>query len=484
MITKLLKCICLGYFIFLTTILPAAEQAKTVSYILLRHSNNKNPVFVGLVKRSRSAKLSFLSYVQLTYVIPVNETVRGRIINTDGKVIRKGDILAEAQNAKEQILVNISSEKAKNAKQSLKDASLNLERFKKLYKRQVATGRQYEQAENLYLQARSDYDVCRLELLDAKSNLENKILRAPFSGVVEDVFAAAGSSLSETESVLVLSVFDPIYIKVKLHNILTDLIHINNKFLVYPTGMTDSYPAWMRTQDIFTDYIVLSAKNILIPKWQLTPEQKKLPKVYTWMRSIKAPEMPSIPLWVPARALKKDDKGSYVWATIDKILPQNGFQKDAPLTVKKVRVETLNMLIEKRYARYQALKDTGGLKDSQIILIDTEGILVDGAKAILQDECWLFKPTEKVWVSIPQLSKYMYTISHDALKTFDGRSFILVINKDNTISPVEVFVYKTSAKNTEIIGKELKPGMKIICSKTKGLSHLGQKVHLGTKINF
>ncbi|MDD5596564.1 MAG: hypothetical protein PHV82_01385 [Victivallaceae bacterium] len=120
---KAFKYICLVYLTLFTVILTAKEQVKTVPYMLLQHSNNKNPVFVGLVKRSRSAKLSFLSYVQVTYVIPVNEIVRGRIINTEGKVIRKGDILAEAQNDKEQILVNISSEKAKNAKQALNDVS-------------------------------------------------------------------------------------------------------------------------------------------------------------------------------------------------------------------------------------------------------------------------------------------------------------------------------------------------------------------------
>ena len=83
----------------------------------------------------------------------------------------------------------------KKAKQALKDAKLNLTRIEKLYKRQVFSERQHETAENDYLQAVSDYDVCRLELLDAKSNLNDMTLRAPFSGIVEKVLVEEGSSL-------------------------------------------------------------------------------------------------------------------------------------------------------------------------------------------------------------------------------------------------------------------------------------------------
>ncbi|MCK4981795.1 MAG: hypothetical protein KAS17_02675 [Victivallaceae bacterium] len=476
--TKLFKCVCFGFLSILSIALPAMEQV--VPYILLRRSPRKNVLFPGIVGLSRSAKLSFLSDVQLTYVAPVNEAVRGKITDANGKVIRQGDILAKARDTKEKIIVNISDQKVKKAKQALKDASLNLKRIEKLYKRHVFSERQHEEAENDYLQAASDYDVCRLELLDAKSNLENRVLRAPFSGIVEKVLAAAGSSLFEDKSVLVLSVFDPVCVKVKLHDVLTDLLCVNNKFWVYPTGFTLCYPAWLKTQEIFTDYIELSVKNFLVPKRQLTPAQKKLPKIYTRTRTIKAPEMSDIPLWVPTRGLRKDDQGSYVWTAIKK----NGDTNVHAFTVKKVRVKPQNMFIEKRSAQYQALEDTGGLKDSQIILIKTEGTLVDGGKAIMQDSFWLFQPSEKVWVSIPQLSEHIYTVSLDALKVFGGRTFIFVIGEANKVAPMEIFVYNKFNKTAEIIGKNLNPGMKIVCSKTNGLLYLGQKVTLGKKLTF
>lgn len=439
---------------------------------------------MGSVGLSRSANLSFLSDVQITYVAPVNEVVRGKVIDASGKIIRQGDILARAKDIKEKIIVNICEQKVKKTKQSLKDARLNLKRIEKLYKRHVFSERQHEEAENDYLQAASDYDVCRLELLDAKSNLDNKVLRAPFSGIVEKVLAEEGSSLCDDKSIIVLSVFNPAHIKVKLHDVLTDLLCVNNDFLVYPTGFAKPYYAWLKTQEIFTDYIELSVKNFLVPKRKLTPEQEKLSKIYTRMRAIKTSENPEIPLWIPSRSLKKDDKGPYVWTILTKRLPKNGFQKAHTFTVKKVRVKPKNMFIQKHSAQYQALEDAGSLKDSQVILGKTGGTLVDGGKAIMCDSSWLFQPSENVWVSIPQLSEYMYTVSLKALQVFKGRTFIFVIGTDNKVSPIEIFVYNKFNKTAEIIGKNLKPGMKIICCKTNGLLYLGQKISLGEKIIF
>jgi len=483
--TKLLKCACFGFLAVLSGVLPVAAQAKAVPYITLRRSFRKNAIFMGSVGLSRSAKMSFLKDVQLTYVAPVNEVVRGKIINSKGKIIRKGDVLATAKDTKEQIIVNICNQKVKKGKLALKDAKLNLQRIEKLYKRHVFSERQHEEAENEYLQASSDYDVCRLELLDAKSNLDNKTLRAPFSGVVEKVFAEEGSSSYEDKEILILSVFNPARVNVKLHDVLTDLLCVNHNFLVYPTGFTTPSAGWLKTQEIFTDYIELSVKNYLVPKRKLTPAQKKLPKIYTRMRAIKASENPEIPLWVPARSIKEDSKGFYVWTITEQSIKKYHNSKEAPtLTVRKARVKSKDMFIQKHSAQYQALEETGGLKNSQIVLIKTDDFLTDGGKAIMQDSSWLFQPSEKVWVSIPELAEYMYTVSLDAVQMFKGRSFLFVIGKDSKVSPVEVFVYDKSNKTAEIIGKNLETGMKIVCIKSSGLLHLGQKVTLGNKINY
>ncbi len=480
---KLFKCLSLIFLAGLSNILPAAEQMKNVPYIVLRRSPRKKVLFMGTVVLSRSVSLSFLNNVQLTYVVPVNEEVRGKIIDSEGKSIREGDIIAKARNIKQQIIVNICTQKLKKMKVALQDARLNRLRIEKLYKRHVFSERQHEEAENEYLQAGSDYDVCRLELLEAKTNLNNMILRAPFSGVVEKVFAAAGSSLCDDKPILILSVFDPIYIKVKLHDVLTDLLCVNDKFNVYPTGFMQHYPGWLRTQEIFTSYIELSVKNYLLPKRKLTPEEEKLPKIYTQVRMIKIAEMPDIQLWVPTNAVKKDEEGSYIW-----IASKNASQKNSEttpvITVKKIRVKPKNMFVQRRSTQYQALETATKLKDSQIILVKTSDKLLDGGKAIMHDYSWLFQPQEKVWVSIPRLSKHIYIVSLDSLKTFEGRNFIFVIDTNNNVIPVDIFVYNRSGKTAEIIGKNLQPGMKIISSKANGKDYLGRKVKLGKKLSF
>jgi multidrug efflux pump subunit AcrA (membrane-fusion protein) len=461
----------------------AAQLPQGVTYVNLKRSPRQNVLFLGNVILSRSAKLSFLSNVQLTYVASPNDVVCGRITDFQGRIIREGDILARARDIREEIVVNISTQKVKKAKQALKDARLNLERIKKLYKRQVFSERQHEQAENEYIQAASDYDVCRLELLDAKENLDDKALRAPFSGIIEKVYAVAGSSLTEDKSVLLLSVFDPINVRVKLHDVLTDLICVHNEFKVYPTGGTTSYPAWLQTQEIFTDYIELTVKNIKIPKVKLTPEQNKLPKIHTRMRVIDAPEIPEEALWVPANAIRKDKTGAFVWKVDCSMTNQTGKQSISIPKVKKVMVKPKDMFIQKLSARYQAV-ESDVLKPGRVVLVKTEGKLVNGGRAVMYDSCWMFQPKEKVWVSIPQLAKHIYKVPSEALKKFEDHSFIFVICPDNTVVPVEIFVYNRGDKTAEIIGRNLSPGTKVIVQKSNGMAYPGEKVKLGKKLDY
>ncbi|MDD5728893.1 MAG: hypothetical protein PHV59_10035 [Victivallales bacterium] len=463
----------------------SAEQAKAdgIDYVCLRHTPRENVMFLGDIILSRSVKLSFLSNVQLTYVATPNEVVCGQITDSKGRIVREGDILARAYDAKEEIIVDISNQKVKKAKQILRDASLKLKRIEKLYKQHVFSERQHEEAENEYLQAASDYDVCRLELLEAKENLENKILRAPFSGIVENVYASAGSSLPEDKSILVLSVFNPIRIRVKLHDIVTDLLCVHNEFRVYPTGLTSSYPAWLETREIFTDYIELTAKNLQIPKIKLTPEEEKLPKIYSRMRAIRLAEIPDINLWVPAQAIRRQGQEAYVWK-LEAAGTRNGNRNNHIAIVKRIKVRPRDMFIQKLSIQYQALETGNGLDEGQTVLVKTEGELTDGGQAVMYDSCWLFQPGEKVWVSIPQLAKHVYLVPSDALRNFENRTFIFIVTSGSNVLPIEVFVHGKSGKNVEIIGKNLFPGMKVVCQKTDGMFFPGDKVKLGKKLAY
>ncbi|MFA6716180.1 MAG: hypothetical protein WC082_14135 [Victivallales bacterium] len=450
-----------------------ADRQPGVDYALIQSSPRKNVFFMGAVMLSRSVKLSFLSNVQITYVASENEVVRGKITDADGNAIFQGDAVAKARSTKEQIIVNIADQKVKKTKQTLKDATLNLSRIKKLFERHVFSERQHEQAENDYLQAASDYDVGRLELLEAQTNLENMTLNAPFSGVIEKVFASAGSSLCDDQPVLVLSVFDPMSVKVELHDVVTDLLCVNDQYLVYPTGFSKPEPGWLKTEEIFTNYMELSVKNRLIPKRKLSQEEQKLARIYSRMRVIKAHDK----LWVPARSLKKDKEGTFLWV----ISPIANCKNQK---LKKVRVKTKDMFIQKRSAQYQAVDTSEGLSASDIVAIRTGNNPVDGGRAVMYDSCWLFQPDEKVWVSIPHLAEHIYTVPSDSIKNFSKRSFLLVIDNAGQVAPIEVFVYDRSGQKAEIIGKNLKAGMKIICTKESGLLYLGQKVALGKKVVF
>ncbi|MCP3965727.1 MAG: hypothetical protein GY750_04080 [Lentisphaerae bacterium] len=264
------------------------------------------------------------------------------------------------------------------------DARRDFCRNNRLYKRKVYSEKQYCDAENEYLQALNDFEVAKLEVEEAREALDNLALRAPFKGVIEEVFYAAGSTLESAVPVLRISVLSPVRVQVHLPEALTRELSVNDNFKVYPAGGVTPHGAWLDSRGIFSDRIELVASNITIPLGNLTEEQSKMPKVTGLEICSSIEKHNQYPLWVPAESLVKEGNNWYVWTaagqmacTIDKPIAKQ-------FIVKKIKVNPADVVTEHFTEKYRALKDSNGMHPCQVVVLRSSKKLIDGKLAVVQ----------------------------------------------------------------------------------------------------
>lgn len=114
----------------------------------------------------------------------------------EGQQVKKGDILIEIderdyQNALRQYKGELSSLEAKK-----RDAEKNFNRISELYKKDVVSTQQYDQATTVFAEVRSKYEALSAQVAQAQLNLENTKVRAPSDGFIAKKAVEVGQLVS------------------------------------------------------------------------------------------------------------------------------------------------------------------------------------------------------------------------------------------------------------------------------------------------
>ena len=155
------------------------ENTRTVRAYKLKDDKKKlKKRFPGTVKPIRKVRLSF--------------RIGGPISRLDletGQKIEKNEIIACID--KRDYILKIKSIKAKlnTAKAKFTDAKLQFERYKSLVKENAASKAKFDQIEAGYLSAKYTKKALEKELEAAQNGLKDTVLKAPFTGYIEKVFA-------------------------------------------------------------------------------------------------------------------------------------------------------------------------------------------------------------------------------------------------------------------------------------------------------
>ncbi len=197
----LLIIVVVGYFVLKGRVSPATKvKATTVTYIT-GSASQASLVASGYVVAQRKAEVASKGTGRLKY-----------LGFEEGDTVHTGQVIAELENDDIKAEVALARANLMNAEADSLNAGRLYRRQQKLYDSSAVTQVALEDAETAYLQAKASVAAAAANLQSAQVNLENTIIRAPFSGTVltknadvGEVVAPFASSSSSKGSVVTLA---------------------------------------------------------------------------------------------------------------------------------------------------------------------------------------------------------------------------------------------------------------------------------------
>ncbi|WP_176086331.1 efflux RND transporter periplasmic adaptor subunit [Martelella sp. HB161492] len=173
---------------------PAAEPVRPVLSVIATPSAGRSQTFAGVVAAHTETDLAF--------------RVLGQITDRDvdiGDKVQAGDILARIDPTSYELSVTSAEANVASAHAALDKASSNLARQNKLYSANATSKSTLEEANQAFEGARASVKQAEANLAKAREQLSYTRLVAAFDGVVTDVSAEVGQTVSAGEPVLTLA---------------------------------------------------------------------------------------------------------------------------------------------------------------------------------------------------------------------------------------------------------------------------------------
>lgn len=207
---------------------------------------------------------------------------------------------------KGQLLVSLDAEILQSNIQELKSA---LELANTMYERQTRLWEQKIGTEVQYLQAKNNKESLESKLAAANAQLDQTIIRSPFSGTVDEVNARIGEMASPGLPLLRITSPEDMYI----------YADVSERFLgKVVTG--DEVEIYFPVQDKRLSSVISSVSSVINPENRTFRVEVRLPKTETVLK----PNQVSIleirdylnkeAISVPTRLILRDDQGEYVYA--------------------------------------------------------------------------------------------------------------------------------------------------------------------------
>ena len=222
------------------------ELAKLDSVIYAQDSNKRYP----LITVVQAAEENFQHYLELQGDVKtkmnvlIYPEVAGTLVNvnvTEGDEVRKGQLLGTIDNG------GMESQLAQ-MKTQLSLAKTTFERQKNLWDQEVGTEMQF-------LQSKTNYEAQQSAVKQMESNLAKYQLRAPFSGIIDDVMKDEGTVVSPGPGAEIFRIVNlsDMYVEVPVPEIYIDDITKGSPVKVYFPVLGDTINTKVRQTGNFID---------------------------------------------------------------------------------------------------------------------------------------------------------------------------------------------------------------------------------------
>lgn len=433
-----------------------ASAPRPVAVITLEEMDPEVELrLTGSTEPWRDEHIGFEVPGRVKWVIEEGSEVQGRLHDSKGKQITKGDVLARLDDTRYQLAVRtaeasvaaseakaaatkieleeVLTEQLAAAEAELARAKRDYDRIKGLIKRDAASEVELYRDEAAFKVATANVNRIKASIgakkaelkaihsqtaqakeaaESARKDLADCVLVAPFSGQVAKVHAIPGAIVQAGKPVVTLIMMDPISVEVRVSPDVERHLGERDAVDVFPPGSgVDRVRGVVWVKDTVADPSTRTFKVKLLVRNQRVPlnepddpSTKDLPRITNvWPIARERQNDPHSPVGVEVSTIYKDKSGqAYVWHVAGRSANQRHLAQDPVLTLKKVPVELGDRIVPLVGLYYfRVLKEAGGLApERDLVASGVPAGFSDGGRALLIKDRWLLRPGDLVDVSL------------------------------------------------------------------------------------
>ena len=334
---------------------------------------------------------------------------RGPVKDTNGNIIRQGDMLMHITDTYRVALVAQNIAAVRGAEVNLNYNKWQYDMAKKLEPTAAASQMQVQQAEQSYFGAIASLEGAKAQLVQAQQLLEVCTMRAQYDGIVDTVLVPAGY-LSGEEPVMKIYEMNPIGINVALDSKLVGQINHNTPITITSSRAGSKPIGICRGMTLFNAAGNTGTTFQVINKLLQPPvEAKDLPIFERWGFAADLGHDALSPLYQPRtcmmiteRSLVKVDDKYFAWKVVGakEVAPEVGMSyistvKLTPINLGKVKkyFDNNTMMIE---ITNTDISEGDVFLNAEIV----PNTLKDGDKVCLFNPVYTFMPGDTVTIEI------------------------------------------------------------------------------------
>ncbi|GIK21829.1 MAG: efflux RND transporter periplasmic adaptor subunit [Ignavibacteriaceae bacterium] len=147
-----------------------------------------------------------------------------QILVKPGDLVKTNQIIARQYNALLSQSVDVAKANLKNTEAQFELAQQNYNRIQRLFEQRAVSQQQFDQAATQFKVANSALDAASAQLEQAIEQLDNSLIKAPFSGIAAAVFVELNQMVSAGQQIA--QIVDPSSMKSKLKVISRDIKYV------------------------------------------------------------------------------------------------------------------------------------------------------------------------------------------------------------------------------------------------------------------
>ncbi len=399
-----------------------ANQARPVAVQRLVerdfvHESN----LTGSVGLYREERIGFEVSGRVLSVLDLGLEVSGPAFDEEGSLVKRGDVVAIIDDTRYRLQVESLQARLDAEIRNLESINAELDRAQKTLNRQQSifdkgAGNQQavDDATSAYLSllAKQGQQEARIketgeQLNQAREDLRDCVLYAPFSGRITGIHVTQGAVIEPGAPILTLTLMDPIQVQVAVSADHDRRIHTGDRAFLFPKNPVELHgerlevPALVFEKgsiadpDTHTFRIDLMARNQRLGINNFIPETAGLPLVNDFLPAVRQYQGEGKVLFVPAESIYRDHGKDYVLR-----LPGVGFRTDARRDAvgkhmpEKIPIEVADDYLTVAKWTFRSLKQSGELDEGDFLVINPRkehenGLAVGRAQ-------WLLRPGDLV----------------------------------------------------------------------------------------